>query len=124
MSAGGGDDRVPAADGARAGSGLGTASLLLGIVAAAGSLLFALVAHGMSTESSGRSIEGAEDGSAEVLGAIGCVGGLFAVVALAGLVLGGMALGRAGAPRRPAVVGMALCVLWLVVAGVVASRAV
>ncbi len=122
MTADPGADRAPAA--APAGSGLGTASLLLGIVAAAGSLLFTLVAYGMSKESSGRSIEGAEDGSAEVLGAIGCVGGIFAVVALAGLVLGGIALGRAGAPRRAAAVGMALCALWLVVAAVVASRAV
>ncbi|MFN9276444.1 MAG: hypothetical protein ACK53T_17575 [Planctomycetota bacterium] len=100
-------------------AGLGTVSMVLGFVAGAGSLLFALVAYGMSKESRGRSIEGAGDGSDEVLGAIGCVGAIFAAVAVAGLVLGGMALARPATPRGPARVGVALCALWLVLAGVV-----
>ncbi|MFN6147729.1 MAG: hypothetical protein ACK5AL_15330, partial [Planctomycetota bacterium] len=89
-------------------AGLGTVSMVLGFVAGAGSLLFALVAYGMSKESRGRSIEGAGDGSDEVLGAIGCVGAIFAAVAVAGLVLGGMALARPATPRGPARVGVAL----------------
>jgi len=70
----------PASPPASRGAALGMAAMLLGVVAGAGSLLFALVAHGMSKESRGRSIEGAGDGSDEVLGAIGCVGAIFALV--------------------------------------------
>ncbi|MFN6146291.1 MAG: hypothetical protein ACK5AL_08030, partial [Planctomycetota bacterium] len=58
-------------------------------------------------------------GSDEVLGAIGCVGAIFAAVAVAGLVLGGMALARPATPRGPARVGVALGALWRVLAGVV-----
>lgn len=110
----------PATPPAPRGAALGMAAMLLGVVAGAGSLLFALVAYGMSKESRGRSIEGAGDGSDEVLGAIGCVGAIFALVAVAGLVLGGLALAQPAAPRGPARVGVALCALWLVVAAVVA----
>ena len=60
------------------------------------------------------------DGSAEVLGAIGCVGGIFALVAVAGLALGGLALAQPAAPRGPARVGIALCALGLATAAVVA----
>jgi hypothetical protein len=107
-------DRAPAR------AALGTASMVLGIVAGAGSVLFALVAYGMSKESRGRSIEGAGAGSAEVLGAIGCVGAIFGLVAVAGLVLGALALAQPGAARGPARVGVALSALWLVLAAVVA----
>lgn len=115
MSGSAGDGPAPAA----ARGGLGTASLLLGIVAAAGSVLFALVAHGMRKESAGRSIEGADDGSSEVLGAVACVGSMFAAVAVAGLALGFVALGRNGAARGRAAVGVALCAAWIVVAAFV-----
>ena len=107
-------------DGSAPRAALGVASMVLGVVAAAGSLLFVLVAYGMSKESRGRSIEGAGDGSAEVLGAIGCVGGIFALVAVAGLALGGLALAQPAAPRGPARVGIALCALWRATAAVVA----
>lgn len=114
-------DQRPQPAGADPGSraGLGTASMVLGFVAGAGSLLFALVAYGMSKESRGRSIEGSGDGSDEVLGAIGCVGAIFAAVAVAGLALGALALAQPATPRGPARLGVALCALWLALAAVV-----
>jgi len=119
-AASGPDDPPRPGAGPAASAALGVASMVLGFVAAAGSLLFALVAYGMSKESRGRSIEGAGDGSDEVLGAIGCVGAIFALVAVAGLALGGLALAQPAAPRGPARVGIALCALWLATAAVVA----
>jgi hypothetical protein len=46
------------------------------------------------------------------------------LVALVGLVLGGLALAHPATPRGPARVGVALCALWLPVAAVVALAAV
>lgn len=106
------------------GAGLGNAAMVLGIVTTVGAVLLWFVVQGMTKESLGRGIESADDEGASLFGAVGCVAGLFASTALAGLGLGAMALSRSTGRNGPAVVGVALGGLWLVVgAGVLLVRA-
>lgn len=105
---------VPAA------AGLGHAAMVLGIATTVGAGFLWLLAEGMARESVGRGLESEGGGGTSPVGAVGCVGGLFALVALAGLGLGAAALSRAGARNRPALVGLVLCAVWLAVGGIVA----
>lgn len=97
-----------------AGTGLGHASMTLGVVASVGSVFFLLLAMGMATESVGRSVESESDDAGPLLGVVGCVGAMLAMVEIAGLGLGLAALRRGLAARGPALTGVGLCGFWLV----------
>jgi hypothetical protein len=101
------------------GVGLGNAALVLGIVTTVGAVLLWFVVQGMTKESLGRGIESADDEGASLFGAIGCVAGLFASTALAGLGLGALALSRSNGRNGPALAGVLLGAAWLAVGAVV-----
>lgn len=107
------DPRVPAA-------GLGHASMVLGVATTVGAVFLWLLVEGMSKESLGRGLESeGGGGGASPFGAVGCVSGLFAVVALTGLGLGAAALSRGGARNRPALAGCVVCAAWLLAGAIV-----
>lgn len=97
----------------------GLASMVLGVATTVGAVFLWLLVEGMSKESLGRGLESEGGGGASPFGAVGCVGGLFAVVDLTGLALGAAALSREGARNRPALVGCCLCAAWLAAGGIV-----
>lgn len=107
------DPHVPAA-------GLGHASMMLGVATTVGAVFLWLLVEGMRKESRGRGIESeGGSGGASPFGAVGCVGGLFAALALSGLGLGAAALSRGGARNRPALVGCVVCAAWLLAGAIV-----
>lgn len=101
-------------------TGLGHASLMLGVATTVGAVFLWLLVQGMNKESLGRGLESEGGGGASPFGAVGCVAGLFAVVDLTGLALGAVALARNGMKNRPALIGCVLCGVWLAAGSIAA----
>ncbi len=100
-------------------TGLGNASMVLGIATTVGAAFVWLLAEGMSREALGRGIESDGQAGPSVFGAVGCVSALFVAIGLAGLGLGALGLSRSGRGNVPAVVGCGLCGVWLLVGAIV-----
>lgn len=95
-------------------TGLGHAAVMLGVATTVGAVFLWLLVEGMSKESLGRGLESEGAAGSSPFGAVGCVAGLVAALALAGLALGVAALSRDGTKNRTALVGCLLCAAWLV----------